>query len=217
MKTAADLDLWVALGGDPVPAAWVHPRGRLLVSVVTDCGSKVAAVYQEPAFPLIVVNGYRLTRAHTNMVIFDQALLDSEAIMASSTDHDVEGLDVVMRLVRAIGDDKRELPLLRIPESRGDLSVLARQVDEQRHQAEKANHRPSGFRGLSTSCPKCRRVHYLADDLVAWWVGSRPRPAKIVSRIYARFSKADGWTFPAAEISARLETYRDLLVLLQSS
>ena len=192
---------------------WEPPRGRILARVVSDCGKSLATVHQEPTYPLVVVNGYRLTRAHTNMVVFDQALLDFEALAESPT-AGVADVELIVRLVKLLQQGNVNLPPLAIPETRADVAVLARQVQEESARVA-GRFRPHEVAGLSTACGKCRRMHYLGDDLSSWWLGPADRVKTIVVTREPDLEKNAGWTFPEDRLADRLVTYRRLAALLE--
>lgn len=204
-------DLWRSLGGSPPHPDWREPRGRLLATFVSDCGRKLGAVYQEPTFPMAIVNGYRLTRAHTNMVVFDQALLDIETMVESGVR---DGYEVVHALVEALNGASHRLPPLAVPEARVDVATLTRQVEEERTAAREGNFKPREFADLATACGKCKRVHYLGDEMAAWWSTPNPRPTVVIVTRLRDLSRHAGWTFPESRLAGRLETYRLLKALL---
>ncbi len=207
-------DLWTALGGSPANPVWREPRGRVLARVSSDCGRRVASVFQEATFPLVVVPGYRLTRAHTNMVIFDQALLDLEDLLGASKTTTSANLGVVRRLIEKLQSHPKALPTMVIPETRGDVATLAIQVAEERLRADAGGFKPREFDGLATACGKCKRVHYLGDDLAAWW-STPPRPTGFVVSRLRDLSKSAGWDFPTERLADRMVTYERLTALLE--
>lgn len=204
-----DLGLWEQLGGATRPAE-SDPRGRELARVVSGCGRRVATVYQEPLNPMVVIPPYRFTRAHTNMVLFDQVQLDFETWFSERRESECE---VTRRLTAALQSGSDWLPVLMVPESRVNVRALALGVAAERERAKSRGDVAGEVTGMIGACARCKATLYLGDDL-ARWVDDGASATRIFARTSPRFKTNEGFTFPADRISERVGRYERLLALL---
>lgn len=148
--------------------------GRLLCTLTRD---------REGQYQAAMV-GIRQTRPHTAEWLIDCALGDFEAAATDNDQACISATGAFFAALEAVGDPVQSLaaivPSLQIPPRVRTLAGLPAAIASEAARASAVGAHPHHIAGFDVTCPKCRDVWYLGDDLASWLAESARERKRVV-------------------------------------
>lgn len=166
--------------------------GRCVVKVRCPCGHTIAKVYVHESKAWLVTSGTRTTRPETADNVIESALRDIETLArledeyGESRDID-QAATIISNFLEAGGETLKAQVSKVVSATKFPGQVVCIEgLPQARAEALRASREtgtvPNRFAAMSPTCPGCRAVWYLGDDLADWMeIATSSRSSKIVA------------------------------------
>lgn len=167
--------------------------GRRVAKVRCTCGRIVASIYVHESKAWSVSRGTRTTRLETASDVIESALRDIETLARLEIErgenrHLDQAADIICAFLEAGGETlqakvSKVVAATRFPDQVLCIEELPQARAEALRVSRERGVMPGKFAFVSPTCPGCRSVWYLGDDLADWMeiTASRRPPAIVAS------------------------------------
>lgn len=166
--------------------------GRCVVKVRCSCGHTIAKVYVHESKAWLVTSGTRTTRQETADNVIDSALRDIETLARLEDEYgesrDIHQAATIVSNFLEVGGETLKAQVSKVVSATkfSGQVVCIEGLPQARAEALRASREtgtvPNRFAAMSPTCPGCRAVWYLGDDLAGWMeIASSSRSSKIVA------------------------------------